>query len=86
MTTTLREWKRRDWGEGGSEFAWWCTDAPDAFIGGETVLSSMNVEIVAMIGQAAYDLLLTAAAERAAPPLPDPAISVSVPPPYRHAR
>ena len=86
LTTTLREWKRRDWGEGGSELAWWCTDAPDAFIGGETVLSSMNVEIVAMIGQAAYDLLLTAVAERAAPPLPHPAIPVSVPPPYRRAR
>ena len=86
VTTTLREWKRRDWGEGGSEFAWWCTDAPDAFIGGETVLSSMNVEIVAMIGQAAYDLLLTAVAERAAPPLPHPANPVSVPPPYRRAR
>ena len=85
MTTTLREWKRRDWGEGGSEFAWWCTDEPGAFIGGETVLSSINLEIVAMIGQAAHGLLLTAVAERAAPPLPHPANPVSVPPPYRRA-
>ena len=46
----------------------------------------MNVEIVAMIGQAAYDLLLTALAEREAPPLPHPAIPVSVPSPYRRAR
>ena len=33
VTSTVREWKRRDWGEGGFEFHWWCTDAPDAFVG-----------------------------------------------------
>ena len=27
-TFILREWKRRDWGRGGAEFAWWCTDDP----------------------------------------------------------
>ena len=27
VTSTLREWKRRDWGEGGHEFHWWCTDS-----------------------------------------------------------
>ena len=26
ITYILREWKRRDWGEGGAEFHWWCTD------------------------------------------------------------
>ncbi len=30
---TLREWKRRDWGEGGDEFHWWCTESDDAFVG-----------------------------------------------------
>ena len=29
----LREWKRRDWGEGGAEFHWWCTESPEAFVG-----------------------------------------------------
>ena len=33
VTNVLREWKRRDWGEGGFEFHWWCTDAPEAFVG-----------------------------------------------------
>ena len=33
VTYTLREWKRRDWGEGGAEFHWWCTDDPEAFVG-----------------------------------------------------
>ena len=68
---------------GGEEFAWWCTESPDAFVGGETVLSSMGVEIAAMIGQTAYDLLLTALAERTVSPLPHPAIPVTVPAPRR---
>lgn len=78
VTSTVREWKRRDWGEGGNEFAWWCTDAPDAFVGDRTVLSEMGDELVAMIGRPVYDLLLRAVAERTAPPLPHPAAPVKV--------
>jgi hypothetical protein len=73
VTSTLREWKRRDWSEGGFEFAWWCTDAPDAFVGEKTVLSSMAEEITEMVGARVYDLLVAAVAERSAPPLPHPA-------------
>jgi hypothetical protein len=73
VTTTLREWKRRDWSQGGFEFAWWCTDAPEPFVGDRTVLSSMAEEIVEMIGQRPYDLLLAAVAERTSPALPHPA-------------
>ena len=36
-TAILREWKRRDWGDGGDQFAWWCTDSPLAFVGGDPV-------------------------------------------------
>ena len=31
VTSTLREWTRRDWGAGGYEFHWWGPDDPDAF-------------------------------------------------------
>jgi hypothetical protein len=79
VTSTLREWKRRDWSEGGFEFAWWCTDAPDAFVGDRTVLASMADELVAMIGQPVYELLLAAVAERTARPLPHPAVPVATP-------
>ena len=34
VTSTLREWKRRDWGDGGNDFHWWCTESDDAFVGG----------------------------------------------------
>jgi hypothetical protein len=79
VTSTLREWKRRDWSEGGFEFAWWCTDAPDAFVGDHTVLSSMGDEIIEMVGQTAYDLLLQALSERTGPALSHPAIPVKTP-------
>lgn len=78
VTSTVREWKRRDWGEGGEAFAWWCTESPDAFVGAVTVLSSMSVELQAMVGAPVYDLLLTALAERSAKPLPHPAVRTPV--------
>ncbi len=34
VTSTLREWKRRDWGPGGDEFHWWCTETDEAFVAG----------------------------------------------------
>lgn len=55
VTTTLREWKRRDWGAGGSDFHWWCTDAPDAFDGHQPVYLELRDEIIELVGQWAYD-------------------------------
>ena len=57
VTSTLREWKRRDWGEGGAEFHWWCTDAPDAFVGRRPVYREMADEITELTGAAVYRLL-----------------------------
>jgi hypothetical protein len=54
----LREWKRRDWGAGGDDFHWWCTDAPDAFDGHRPVYEELRDEIVELIGQWAYDAVL----------------------------
>ena len=55
ITRTLREWQRPDWGEGGQEFHWWCTDAPDAFVGTRPVYRELRDEIVEMVGPALYD-------------------------------
>jgi hypothetical protein len=57
VTSSLGEWKRRHWGEGGKEFAWWCTEAPEAFAGREAVYVSLRDEIVAMTSQEVYELL-----------------------------
>lgn len=55
VISTLREWKRRDWGVGGAEFHWWCTDAPDAFTGHQPVYEALRDEIVELVGKWAYD-------------------------------
>ena len=54
----LREWKRRDWGEGGVEFAWWCTDDPLAFREDRPVWKSLRSEIVELIGSEQYERLV----------------------------
>lgn len=64
ITSTLREWKRRDWGEGGAEFHWWCTDADDAFIGHQPVYSELADEIIELIGEKPYALLCSFLEER----------------------
>jgi hypothetical protein len=50
VTSTVRQWDRRHWGEGGEEFHWWCTEAPEAFIGSRPVYESMHDEIEALVG------------------------------------
>jgi hypothetical protein len=57
-TWTLRDWRRRDWGEGGADFHWWCTESPEAYVGEDSVVLSLREEIVALVGQAVYERLL----------------------------
>jgi hypothetical protein len=58
VTSTLREWKRRDWGAGGYEFHWWCTEDPEAFVGHDPVWRTNRDEIVEMVGETPYALLV----------------------------
>jgi hypothetical protein len=80
VVSTLREWKRRDWGAGGQEFHWWCTEAPDAFIGARPVYVALRDEIVGLVGTWAYNRFVEHVAARAngRPPgeryLPHPAL------------
>jgi hypothetical protein len=54
---TLREWKRRDWGAGGEDFDWWCTESADAFVATRPVYSTLADEITEMIGAERYHRL-----------------------------
>ena len=54
-TSVLTEFSRSGWGEGGAEFAWWCTEAPEAFTGSQPVYRSMETELRAMVGDALYE-------------------------------
>ena len=57
-TYTLREWKRPDWGGGGEEFHWWCTDDPMAFRDREKVYTTLKDEIIEMVGPDAYEFVV----------------------------
>lgn len=75
VTSILREWKRRDWGEGGADFAWWCIEDGDAFIGTRPVYAALEDEIVEMIGREPYDLFVEHITTRQQwQPVPHPAL------------
>jgi hypothetical protein len=74
VTSTLREWKRRDWGEGGAEFHWWCTESGDAFIGEVPVYRYLRDEIVEMVGLPVYVEMERLITRPRWTPLPHPAV------------
>lgn len=54
VTSTVTEWGREHWGEGGEEFHWWCTEAPEAFVASEPVYRTMGPELKTMAGTEVY--------------------------------
>ncbi|HYI62655.1 MAG TPA: hypothetical protein VEW93_12720 [Acidimicrobiales bacterium] len=67
VTSTLREWKRRDWGEGGAEFHWWCTADDGAFGGKKPVYVEMRDEIIEMTSRRAFQMFVEYVEARQAP-------------------
>jgi len=57
LLTVLGEFDRRGWGEGGHDLHWWCTSSPEAHVGSRPMVEEYGPEIVALIGQRAYDEL-----------------------------
>jgi hypothetical protein len=74
VVSRLREWKRRDWGDGGAEFHWWCTEAPEAFAGSEPVYRSSADEIIELVGRQIYDLMVAQLERPRSTPLPHPVV------------
>ncbi|MBU6496043.1 MAG: hypothetical protein KGR42_06490 [Acidobacteria bacterium] len=72
VLTRIAQWNRSDWGEGGEEFHWWCTQDPGAFVGDTRVVDSMKDELTAMMGPANYDTLVDLMNERRRGALPHP--------------
>ena len=65
MLTRITQWERRNWGKGGADFHWWCTEAPEAYGGTTRVVDSMRDELVAMTGAKVYRRLVAYLADRA---------------------
>jgi hypothetical protein len=64
LLSTVAEFDRRGWGEGGHDLHWWCTSSPEAHVGGEALYVSYRPELIALIGQPAYDELARVCADR----------------------
>ena len=65
VTSVVRQWDRRHWGKGGREFHWWCTEAPDAFVGTKPVYKEMEAELTEMVGAKVYGEIVSLLDERA---------------------
>jgi len=77
VTSTVGQWDRRHWGAGGEEFAWWCTESPDAFVGTTPVYKEMAGELAAMTGKKVHRTLeayLDDLSRRVRVALPHPAV------------
>lgn len=59
-TVLVRAWERRDWGPGGDDFNWWCTEAEEAYTAETPVYLNARDELVALVGQEVYDRLVEA--------------------------
>ncbi|MFL6135761.1 MAG: hypothetical protein ACJ72A_23355 [Nocardioidaceae bacterium] len=56
---TIGEYDRRGWGPGGHDLDWYCSGNTEAHVGQEPVYLSNGPELVALMGQAAYDELVS---------------------------
>jgi hypothetical protein len=65
LVTTLGEFDRRGWGEGGHDLHWWCTSSPEAHVGSKHLYLEYEPELTALIGKRAYTKLADLCARRA---------------------
>ena len=72
VVSFVREWKRRDWGEGGHDFHWWCTDDPAAFVGKRPVYQYLADELKELVGSHIYKMIVALLEEKRAVPVPHP--------------
>ncbi|MFN8017196.1 MAG: hypothetical protein U0P45_03640 [Acidimicrobiales bacterium] len=64
---TLRRWARGDWGEGGANMAWCCTEGDRAYVGVRPVAESLAEELEALVGAEAWVEIRPLAARAARP-------------------
>jgi hypothetical protein len=65
LVSTLGEFDRRGWGEGGHDLHWWCTSSPEAHVGSQLLFQEYEAELTALIGKAAYTRLAELCTARA---------------------
>ena len=56
---SIQEYDRRGWGPGGHDLDWYCSGNTEAHVAPEPLYLTSANELVALMGQAAYDELVT---------------------------
>jgi hypothetical protein len=64
LRSTVTEFDRRGWGEGGHDLDWYCTSSPEAHINSVPLYESYADELTALLGEAAYLELVRLCDER----------------------
>ncbi|WP_298446458.1 hypothetical protein [Gordonia sp. (in: high G+C Gram-positive bacteria)] len=64
LKTTITEYDRRGWGEGGHDLQWYCSGSPDAHVGATPVFESYAPELTELLGAPAYEVLAAACRQR----------------------
>lgn len=62
--TTVTEYSRHGWGEGGEDFHWWCTEDPEAYVNNDPLFISYGPELAALLGDSVYAKLRELCEER----------------------
>ncbi|MEJ6018833.1 hypothetical protein [Corynebacterium sp. H113] len=57
LRTTITEYDRRGWGNGGEDFDWYCTGNPGTHDNEQAIWQSHKVELVELIGEECYNIL-----------------------------
>ncbi|MGL4305492.1 MAG: hypothetical protein ACRCSF_04995 [Mycobacteriaceae bacterium] len=57
LKSTVGEYDRRGWGEGGEDLHWYCSGDPAAHVGAKQVWESYAPELTELLGKAAYEEL-----------------------------
>lgn len=64
LRTTIGEYERRAWGDGGEDFSWYCSGNPACHSNPEPVWRSHATELIAVMGKECYDILASHCAAR----------------------
>ena len=64
LVSTVTEFDRRGWGEGGHDLSWYCTSSPEAHIGGDPLYVSYAAELTELLGEPVYAELARLCASR----------------------
>ncbi|AKE40474.1 Uncharacterised protein [Corynebacterium kutscheri] len=66
LRTTITEYDRRGWGNGGEDFDWYCTTAPTCHTNTEPLWKTCASELIALMGEHNYNYVVKVCTQRAA--------------------